>query len=162
MHFLCAIITPDFHTSKWCDQEIGIALGRTIPTLSIKKGADPHGFIEKYQAINAKSTAEEVAKDVFNTLCKMEKANQKYFTILGKLFLNSKNIEEALNWIKTINQIPNFSDATFEAIRTSYTTNDMLNNKQVIAEFNKMAKKLGKEGINYTKPTAFSEDDLPF
>ena len=49
--------------------------------LSIKKGADPHGFIGKYQAIKAKSTAIAVAKDVFETICKMDNANQKYFYI---------------------------------------------------------------------------------
>ena len=61
MDLLCAILTPNFYQSKWCDQEVGIALGRSIPTLSIKKEADPHGFIGKSQAIKAKKTAEAVA-----------------------------------------------------------------------------------------------------
>ena len=100
MDLLCAILTPNFYQSKWCDQEVGIALGRSIPTLSIKKGADPHGFIGKYQAIKAKETADAVAKDVFVTICKMDNANLKYFSILGKLFLNSKNEEEAMDWLK--------------------------------------------------------------
>jgi hypothetical protein len=30
MHALCAIVTPDFHTSLWCDQEVGFALGRPV------------------------------------------------------------------------------------------------------------------------------------
>lgn len=64
MDLLCAIITPDFYMSKWCDQEVGIALGRAIPTISIKKGADPHGFIGRYQAIKAKTKVGDVAKDV--------------------------------------------------------------------------------------------------
>ena len=162
MHFLCAIITPDFYQSRWCDQEVGVALGRAIPTLSIKKGAAPHGFIEKYQAINAKSTADEVAKEVFKTLCKMENANQKYFMVLGKLFLNSKNTKEALDWIKVINKIPNFSGDIFEGIYTSFASNSILNDETIIAEFNKLAKKLGKEGVRYSNPTIIDENDLPF
>ena len=40
-----------------------------------------------------------MARDVVETICKMDNVNEKYFSILGKLFTNSKNEEEALDWI---------------------------------------------------------------
>lgn len=161
MDLLCAILTPKFYQSEWCDQEVGIALGRAIPTLSIKKGADPHGFIGKYQAIKAKKTADAVAKDVMETICKMDNANEKYFSILGKLFSNSKNEEEALDWLKQINKISNFSVEVIDKITSSFRNNLILNTKEIIGEYNKLAKKFGRTELTYSDPTAI-DDDLPF
>lgn len=160
MDLLCAILTPDFYKSKWCDQEVGIALGRGIPTLSIKKGADPHGFIGKYQAIKAKRTADAVAKDIFETICKMENINQKYFSILGNLFLNSKNETEALDWIKIINRISNFNSDVFDKITSSLDRNPILNTKSITTEYNKLAKKFGQAELIYFDQIEY--DNLPF
>ena len=159
MDLLCAILTPNFYQSKWCDQEVGIALGRAIPTLSIKKGADPHGFIGKYQAIKAKKTAEAVAKDVVETICKMDNVNEKYFTILGKLFTNSKNEEEALDWLKQMNKISNFSVEVIDKIASSFGNNLILNTKDIVSEYNKFARKYGRTELIYSD---FPDNDLPF
>lgn len=160
MDLLCAILTPTFYQSKWCDQEVGIALGRAIPTLSIKKGADPHGFIGKYQAIKAKNTAEAVAKDVFETICKIGNANQKYFSILGKLFIDSRNEDEALEWLKLIREIPNFSINVIDKIAASFGANSILNTKSVITEYNKLSDKFGRAKLVFSDP--ISDIDLPF
>ena len=48
---MLAYVTPDFETSKWCDQEIGWALGRELVVLPLKVGADPYGFFGTYQAL---------------------------------------------------------------------------------------------------------------
>lgn len=159
MDLLCAILTPNFYQSKWCDQEVGIALGRAIPTLSIKKGADPHGFIGKYQAIKAKKTAEAVAKDVVETICKMDNVNEKYFAILGKLFTNSKNEEEALDWLKEMNKISNFSVEVIDKIASSFGNNLILNTKDIVSEYNKLARKYGRTELIYSD---FPDNDLPF
>lgn len=160
MDLLCAILTPNFYQSKWCDQEVGIALGRSVPTLSIKKGADPHGFIGKYQAIKAKTTADAVAKDVFDSICKMDSVNQKYFSILGKIFLNSKNETEALDWLKLMNKINNFSIDVVDRISSSFSLNSILNTKAIITEYNKLARKFNRSELIYSDPTEI--DDLPF
>ena len=162
MDLLCAIITPDFYMSKWCDQEVGIALGRAIPTISIKKGADPHGFIGRYQAIKAKTKVRDVAKDVFNTICRMDLANEKYFTKLGRLFINSKNTEEAVNWMKLINKISNFSPSVVKDIYDKYKSNDVLNNKMVLSETNKLFTKNDLIIIEHEKRTDISDNELPF
>lgn len=161
MDLLCAIITEDFYQSKWCDQEIGIALGRSIPTLSIKKGADPHGFISKFQAIKAKQKVYEVAQDVFETICKMDIINHKYFSLLLTLFLNSKNEQEALDWLRLINGISNFNVNNVDKLTSLYDKNSILKSEAIIKEYNKLAKKIGTSEKEYSK----SEEnyiDLPF
>ena len=66
MDALVALLHPTFHMSRWCDQEVGIAIGKQKLVLSVRLGADPHGFIGKYQAVSGAGKyglqlAEEVA-----------------------------------------------------------------------------------------------------
>ena len=51
MHALAAIITPEFHDSRWTDQEVGWALGRGIPVVPVRLGADPYGLAGKFQGV---------------------------------------------------------------------------------------------------------------
>ena len=161
MDLLCAILTPGFYQSKWCDQEVGIALGRSIPTLSIKKGADPHGFIGKYQAIKAKSSAEAVAKDVFEVICKMDNVNNKYFSILGRLFLNSRTEGDALELLDIINKISNFNTDVLNKIASSFDNNAILNSKTIINKYNLIAKRFGTSELEFINVSDM-DDDLPF
>jgi hypothetical protein len=72
MHALCAVVTPDFHTSLWCDQEVGFALGRPVPVLTVRSGADPYGLMGKAQAIPGADNADAMAERVFSVLMKLE------------------------------------------------------------------------------------------
>jgi hypothetical protein len=71
---LCVLMTPDLIQSRWCDQEVGFAVARSILIVPLKIGADPHGFIGKYQALNvgdrASAPAWSVADRVFTALAK--------------------------------------------------------------------------------------------
>ncbi len=52
MELVLALITEDFNESWWTNQEVGFALGRDIPIISIKLAqAPPPGFIYETQAI---------------------------------------------------------------------------------------------------------------
>jgi len=53
MDCLAALLTKDFPSSLWCDQEVGVALGRGCLVLPIKIDLDPYGFIARTQAITA-------------------------------------------------------------------------------------------------------------
>lgn len=63
---LIALIHPGFIESAWCDQEIGYALGRGVPVFTVKIGADPHGFVSRFQAFVGKGkTPEQIAEELF-------------------------------------------------------------------------------------------------
>ena len=51
MDLIVPFMTSDFRESKWTDQEVGAAVGRDIPVFPVKIECDPHGFMEKIQAI---------------------------------------------------------------------------------------------------------------
>jgi len=50
---LVALFTEDFLRSKWCDQEVGTALGRGIEVIPVMCGAVPHGFVFPRQGFEA-------------------------------------------------------------------------------------------------------------
>lgn len=54
---LIALLHPNFHDSKWTDQEIGFAMGRGVPVFSVRFGQDPYGFIGRFQAFNGNGKA---------------------------------------------------------------------------------------------------------
>lgn len=51
MHVLVALLTPDFHVSKWTDQEVGFALGKGVLVIPVRLGLEPYGFLGKVQGL---------------------------------------------------------------------------------------------------------------
>src|SRR5215213_9542259 len=50
-HAMVALLTEDFPTSRWCDQEVGFCVGRGILIVPVRLGVDPYGFIGRYQGL---------------------------------------------------------------------------------------------------------------
>jgi hypothetical protein len=46
-----ALMTPEFVTSKWCDQEMGFCLARDRLIIPLDLGATPYGFIGRFHAL---------------------------------------------------------------------------------------------------------------
>jgi len=51
MDAFIALLTEDYHKSDWTDQEVGYALCRGVPIISLNLGKNPYGFIGKFQAL---------------------------------------------------------------------------------------------------------------
>ena len=78
MDGLMALLTENFRDSEWTDQEIGIAIGRQVPIISIQRGMDPYGFIGKYQAIlGGNKNPNVIAHEVFNTFIMNKNLGEK-------------------------------------------------------------------------------------
>jgi hypothetical protein len=73
---LVALFTEDFRTSNWCDQEIGHALGRGIKVISIKYGADPHGFVFPKQAFEVKPDEPHAGTMIAKEVCRLVKGEE--------------------------------------------------------------------------------------
>jgi TIR domain len=73
MDCLIALLTPTFHESYWTDQEIGFALGRNVPIISVRIGKDPYGFIGKLQGFQAKGKrANEITEEIVKLLGELD------------------------------------------------------------------------------------------
>lgn len=165
MDCLCAIISPKFNGSLWCDQEVGFALGRRTLIIPIRNEADPYGLMGKYQGIQSKNkTVNLLAEEIFKVLCKNSHSKKTYTRILGNLFLNSRNSDEAIKWIDLINSIDAVDIDVVEFIKTHYMDNENLKDKKIIAKANKLFAKhsLTLLGDNLFIKKEVDIDDLPF
>jgi hypothetical protein len=48
---LLAVLTPDFHQSRWTDQEVGVVLGRGRLVVPLRVPEDPYGLMGKFQGL---------------------------------------------------------------------------------------------------------------
>lgn len=72
MDALLIFLTDDFKSSNWADQEVGVAIGRSIPILPLKvQNTDPYGLVSKYQAIKGNlKYLDKLAQLIFESLLK--------------------------------------------------------------------------------------------
>ena len=74
------LVHAGFRESEWCDQEVGFALGRTIPAIPIRAEVDPHGFFGHIQAIpwpEGDNPEKTVARGVIDVLLHDKRTSAK-------------------------------------------------------------------------------------
>jgi hypothetical protein len=78
MDALVAVVAPGLVESRWCDQEIGVAIGRGKLVLPLRAGADPHGFMAKYQALQIQNLdALAVAEKIVEVLIQHSQSTER-------------------------------------------------------------------------------------
>jgi len=167
MDAMCAILMPEFNLSKWTDQEIGVAIGRGILVIPIRKGLDPYGFIGKFQGFQAEGKSiHEVATAIFNILSSNIKTKNILIAKLSELFLLSNSLEDAQIKLKAIRLIKDLSKSHIEVLATRIKDNQMLKNDSILKEFNQLIANYGFSPITKkyfeTYPIYLEEEDLPF
>lgn len=128
MDVLLAFITDDLFDSAWTNQEIGFALGRSIPIVSIKVSTkDPVGFINKRQAINGKPDApEENAKKVWATIEKRLSGKPIFKKAIIQRFINSTSFREAKVRFLPVAKLGNLTEDQVSSLVHAFNTNDQI------------------------------------
>lgn len=166
MDAMCAILMPGFKESNWTDQEVGVAIGRNVLIIPIRKNLDPYGFIGKYQGFqtNGKNIG-EVAEGIFKIIATNEKTKTKYINNLVELILLSNSADQGIERIKALEKIPNLSKEKFEYLEDKIPENKILKNTRFLKPFNEIAWKYELEGLSlkeFDKKEEEEYDDLPF
>lgn len=165
MDALAAILMPGFQESKWCDQEVGVAVGRDILIIPIRKGLDPYGFIGKYQGIQAQGKSiGQVAEAIFETLVKSPKTRNKILIALSGAVSNSITEEEAIEKIKIFKALDGVPADILENLKQQVAENKRLTeSKEFLAEFNSMLNKFNIEKLVLGSSVQEAEwNDIPF
>lgn len=124
MDSLAAILTPDFHSSRWTDQEIGWALGRGVYVLPIRKSMDPYGFIGEVQGIQGEGkSVPNVAEDVFQALARHPKTRDRMQEVLVTVFEGSAAGHEAVTNFKLIERAGKLSTPLLRRIEAAADSN---------------------------------------
>lgn len=166
MDALCAILMPGFKESNWTDQEIGIAIGRGILVIPIRKEFDPYGFIGKYQGFQSVGKKiHEVAEGIFEILIKNPKTRNNIINCLIDLFLLSNDEKESLERIKAIKKINDLPNEKLNLLHQRIIDNKNLKNQKILKEFNELMAKYNFSSIflkDFDKVYEVEIDDLPF
>ncbi|HEX6687128.1 MAG TPA: toll/interleukin-1 receptor domain-containing protein [Solirubrobacterales bacterium] len=104
-----AILSEDFVGSQWCDQEIGISIGRRILIIAVRQGADPHGFISKFQAVPGDATPlapENIATNLRETLVSHDLTKAKMAAATVQVYANSGSFDDARANLTRVREIP--------------------------------------------------------
>ena len=137
MDCMSVIMYEGFHESKWCDQEVGVALGRSITVLPLLPDGDPYSFLGEYQGVKIKGIyPNEVAKEIFNILCDNPNTRSKYLSCLTGLLLSSSNKEDACKWLKLIEQIPNTDIDFWKYVQSHTNENEVLVDPEILKKLN--------------------------
>ncbi len=100
-HVLVAVMHDMFHESQWCDQEVGWALGRNVPVVTvrregIKRGQD--GFLEEHQdvTVSAKYGTGEwfVAGKIFEVVLADPRTHSVGVKALAEAFVSSFSYDQ--------------------------------------------------------------------
>ena len=164
MDALCAIVTPDFINSEWCDQEVGIALGQKKLVISVNKGAVPYGFFGKYQALKSASTANGMAIEIWKALSTNDRTKAVYWRKLISLILNATDSSEAMRFIEILKKCENIDKSFIEYLHENIGSNKVLNSQDVIDSVNLVFQKYGLMPIVLSSHLTIqnNEDELPF
>ena len=111
MDALTALVTPEFLSSRWCDQEVGIAIGRGKLVIPLRAGADPHGFLGKYQALTIikGGAASDAALRVFEILAKNDQSRARMADALIECLRSSGTYERSKKTMSLVERIPSLN-----------------------------------------------------
>lgn len=128
MDALVALLAPGFKESNWCDQEVGVAIGRQLPIIAVRQDLDPYGFIGKYQAVQGLGkTPAQLAKEIFDLFLPNPIVGQKITNALVQQLSDSYSFarsKELIGYIKQSNFVTSKHVAAMkEAIKNNSQVN---------------------------------------
>ncbi len=126
MHALVALLTSDFHDSNWTDQEVGVAIGRGVPMVSVRIPTDPYGLMGKHQALAGCSLdkPDQLALQILRLLHKRLPKPSGLFEAALEAYRGSRSFDES--GLIADRVFPHFEDLTsvqIDALLEAYRTN---------------------------------------
>lgn len=127
MEAIIALISPDFSSSKWCDQEVGIGIGLNRLVVPVRLGLDPYGFFGKYQGLAAhKKTADQLASEIFTIIVKHDLTRLRMASVLVDSFLASNTYAESKTLIDYLERVPSITSDMAGKMRQAVIDNDQV------------------------------------
>jgi len=121
MDALLALLTPVFHDRDWTDQELGVAMGRAVPVITVRLGRDPYGFIGRYQAIAGSGyPGAYLGQEIFDTLLHHVSATQQRIqTALVARFEQAVDFEHAKTLMKLLLKLDTLPDSLIDRLEAA-------------------------------------------
>ncbi|MEX2157194.1 MAG: toll/interleukin-1 receptor domain-containing protein [Gemmatimonadales bacterium] len=127
MEALVAILTADFPESKWCDQEVGIALGQGKLVIPVRVDVNPYGFLAKHQALVARQGELGVlAPTIVELLLRHDSTAISMTHAIVRAFADSWNFAMAKTLISFIESLPTLSAEHAKLLAGAIKENDQV------------------------------------
>ena len=124
---LLALLHPEFHGSNWTDQEVGYAMGRKLPILTITFGTTPYGLIGRYQAINgAGKTPESLTRALVEILRTHPDTRRMISEAAVECFSQAESFAQAKARVAHLEQLDYWDLSLSEKALAALQTNDQL------------------------------------
>ena len=129
MHALAALLTPDFHSSNWTDQEVGYALGKGTLVVPVQLGVVPYGFIGKVQGLSGSlEIPGQLANLVANTLRSHAATRREMRRASITAFVAAQSFANAIALSKIIAVMTDFTDEERAVIKRACEENRQIYN----------------------------------
>ena len=165
MDALVAILSLGFKESNWTDQETGIAMGRDVLVIPVRKGVDPYGFIAKYQGLQGDGrTVIEVARSIFGILSSNSRTKGRIADVLVGLMLNGKAEDDVSHWLSLLQNFKGLPIRHLERIQTNASDYEIIANSiNLLKGINELLRKNGMKEITVRQVVNEEIDsDVPF
>ncbi|WP_051185895.1 toll/interleukin-1 receptor domain-containing protein [Magnetospirillum fulvum] len=174
MEVMVAFLTEGFHDSIWTNQEVGYALGRNVPVISLKMATeDPKGFIGDVQAVKGRlSDPDYTAAEVYKVLAERLGNRERLQGALLTAFVAAPDFTEAKNrFDRMAGVVGRLSDDELRQIIEGFRGNDQLHNAVYLtSKYERLrhfleratGKKFRVEGRKISQLFETDEDLIPF
>jgi hypothetical protein len=127
MDALLVMISTDFLSSRWCDQEVGIAIGRGKLVVPLRAGADPHGFMGKYQGLQSAGVDLQIlTEQIVDILIRNPQSSQRMADAFIERMVSAWTYETAKFAITLLEQVPRLNAPQIERLVHSIDDNDQV------------------------------------
>lgn len=176
MEMMLVYLTDKFAESIWTQQEVGYALGKGIPVISLKlQGKDPPGFIDNVQAQRGSiDDPANSAAAIYRLISEELGAKDRLSDGLVAAFVASGDYNDArYRFDRMASNVDKLTDAQLKSIIKGYHDNAALYEAFYLDnQYNRLANYLHRAtGTAYTisgrnieppKPASDLDDDVPF
>jgi len=123
MNIMVAFLTEDYHESDWTDQELGFAICRNVPIISINLGRKPYGFASQFQAFSCDTKT--LANHLFIKLTELDDEHGEELQINGAIYSlkNAQNFEQANTAARNLFRHKKISDKQVKDVVDAYNSN---------------------------------------
>lgn len=172
MEIMLVYLTDDFHDSVWTNQEVGFALGRNIPVISLKLGmTDPRGFIGAKQALKCNSNNQsKVVTEIYNLIAMRLGNEDRLRKALISAFATSPDFNETKTRFDRLkNTVEKLDEDDITTLIKAFESNSQLyNSTYLTSRYNRFINFLNQasnstyllSGRTVIKHT--NETDIPF
>lgn len=129
MEVFLLFLTDDFVESLWCQQEVGYALGKGIPIVSLKLGkTDPPGFISNVQALKGSiGSPEALAPEVYKLIGKVLGIEERLQDGIVAAFVAAADFDQVRTRFDLMKaSVPSLTPAQVDMIVQGFTDNETL------------------------------------